>query len=40
MSKLLKILKEKGKSVQSFKKCPNGGYCFNPLCALGCVDSV
>lgn len=21
-----------------FKKCPNGGYCANPLCMFGCID--
>lgn len=28
-----KLLKQK-----FFKKCPNGGYCINPICAFGCVD--
>jgi hypothetical protein len=39
MKKQLRIIKKvKQIETQFFKKCPNGGYCINPFCMLGCVD--
>lgn len=23
---------------KKIKRCPMGGYCFNPLCLFGCVE--
>lgn len=39
MKKKLRILKKIKKiKTQFLKKCPNGGYCINPICMFGCVD--
>lgn len=41
MKKLPRIIKNnKKKSHQSFKRCPMGGYCFNPLCIFGCIEDT
>lgn len=34
-TRLLKYIKHN----PSFKRCPNGGVCFNPICMFGCVES-
>lgn len=33
-----KYKKQQVKRKAFLSKCPFGGYCFNPLCALGCVQ--
>lgn len=35
-----KALKQRKIWVTKFiKKCPNGGYCLNPMCMFGCIDN-
>ena len=34
-----KVLRKRELFARKFiKKCPNGGYCINPICMFGCID--
>lgn len=39
MKAIINLLRQGDGKSHFFKKCPNGGYCFNPICMFGCVDS-
>lgn len=38
MKKFTHLLKRNKETF--IKKCPNGGYCINPLCMFGCIDNT